>query len=182
MSTLALDLATNCGYALLLRDGRIDSGCERFAPGSKERDGARWVKFRHWLIEVKNSAEVRRVVYERVVGAGPGQVYAQQVYGGFLATLQAFCEHHGIEYEGYAVGTIKKQWTGNGAAKKPDMIKRCRDLGFNVEDDNEADAIALLHVALGRVPPLPLEAHLARVRRPRANPDRATRALNMDPF
>lgn len=177
MTTLALDLATTMGYALLRADGRIESGSERFAIATRERDGARWVKFRRWLVDMKAAhPDLRLVAWEKIVGAGPGQVYAQQVHGGFLAILQHFCEHHQIEYVGHPVGTIKKRWTGNGHAKKHDMIARCKALGFNPTDDNEADAIALLHVATDRVPPLPIEAQ-AQKRKPRAKADKATRNL-----
>jgi Holliday junction resolvasome RuvABC endonuclease subunit len=49
-------------------------------------------------------------------------------------------------------GQVKKQFAGSGKASKDDMIKQCRALGFNVKSDNEADAIAVLHVATGRCP------------------------------
>ena len=181
MSTLALDLATVCGYAILRSDGRIESGSEKFNPKTGEGQGARWTRFRAWLVEAKNTHDVDRVAYELVVGGVPGQVYAAQIYGGFVAILQAFCEHHRIPYTGHHVGTIKKAWTGNGAAKKALMVARCKELGFTPRDDNEADAIALLHVELGRVPALPIERQVKK--RPlKPNTDKATRGLAFDPF
>lgn len=181
MTTLALDLGTQLGYAIARADGRIESGSESFALRAKEGDGMRWVHFRRWLVEMKAVHDFKRVAYELVIGGVPGQVYAAQVYGGFVAILQAFCEHHQINYAGHHVGTIKKAWTGSGAAKKHHMIARAKALGFNVTDNNEADAIALLHVELGRVPPLPLEAQIKK--RPlRKNTDKATRALALDAF
>lgn len=182
MTLLALDLATEMGFALLRADGRIESGSIKFQPRAKEGEGARWMNFKRWLVETKAANEgLDRIAYELVVGGVPGQVYAAQIYGGFVAILQAFCEHHQIAYSGYHVGTIKKRWTGNGAAKKPEMVARCKALGFNVDNHNEADAIALLHVALDRVPALPLEAQFKK--RPlRANPDTASKSLALDPF
>lgn len=182
MIALALDLGTNTGYAILRADGRIESGTERFIAGTKEGDGMRWVHFRRWLIETKAANEgLSRIAYELVVGGVPGQVYAAQIYGGFVAIMQAFCEHHAIEYTGVHVGTIKKRWTGNGAAKKHEMVARCKDLGFDPGTDNEADAIALLHVALDRVPALPLEKQFKK--RPlKANPDKASGEIAFDPF
>lgn len=152
MTTLALDLATTCGYALVREDGRIESGVEKFAPKKREGEGMRWVRFRNWLIDTKNTRGFDRVAYELVVGAGPGQVYAQQVYGGFLAVLQSFCEHHQIPYHGHHVGTIKKAWTGKGNATKEEMVARAELLGFRPKDHNEADAIALLCLDSGRAP------------------------------
>lgn len=153
MTVLALDLATCTGFAILRADGSVESGSKGFAPRSKEGDGQRWARFRSWLLDIKRVHEpIERIAYEEVVGGVPGQVYAAQVYGGFVAVLQLFAEHHDIPYQGYNVSTIKKAWTGKGNATKHMMIARCRTLGFNPKDDNEADAIALLHVALDRVP------------------------------
>jgi Holliday junction resolvasome RuvABC endonuclease subunit len=180
--TLALDLGTNMGFAIARADGRIESGCERFAPKGTEGDGMRFVRFRRWLLELKQANEqLRHVAFERVVGGVPGQVYAAQVYGGFVAVLMVFCEHHQITYEGVHVGTIKKRWTGNGAAKKHDMIARCVEQGFKPANDNEADAIALLHIACDQVPELPIERQVKK--RPlKKNPDTASAAIQFDPF
>lgn len=41
---------------------------------------------------------------------------------------------------------IKKFWVGNGKASKMDMIDKATDLGFNVRNDHEADALALLRL------------------------------------
>lgn len=181
MTVLALDLATQCGYAILRADGRIESGSERFAACGKEGAGMRWVHFRHWLVDQRAQHEFTKVAYELVVGGGPSQIYAQQVYGGFVAVLQTFCEHHRIQYQGHHVGTIKKAWTGIGNAPKFEMIARAKHLGFNPKDDNEADAIALLHLATDRVPKLPI-GRLTSKPKPRTKPDKATRPLAIDPF
>lgn len=180
--TLALDLGTNLGFALLRADGRIESGYEKFAPRAKEGEGMRFVRFKRWLLDTKQAnGQLAHVAFERVVGGVPGQVFAAQVYGGFLAVMMMFCEHHQLTYEGFHVGTIKKRWTGNGAAKKPEMMARCQALGFAPANDNEADAIALLHLACDRVPELPLEKQFKK--RPlKKNADTATGAIPFDPF
>ena len=69
---------------------------------------------------------------------------AAHVYGGYLATLQRVCDDMRVPLEGYAVGTIKKFATGNGAAKKPEMIRAANEFAqANIEDDNEADAVCI---------------------------------------
>ncbi|MBN4688608.1 hypothetical protein, partial [Escherichia coli] len=73
---------------------------------------------------------------------------AAHAYGGFLATLTAWCEHHGVPYQGVPVGTIKKHVTGKGNASKDEMMVAMRARGYQPADDNEADALALLHWAL----------------------------------
>lgn len=169
---LALDLATHTGWALLRADGRVESDEERFDIRKGEGPGARWVKFRRWLIEMKTKNEhLSRIVYEKVIGHGPGQVFAAQIHGGFVAHLEAFCEHHVIEYEGFGVSTIKKQFTGAGNAQKVDVIRQCEALGFRPGGHNEADAIALLHVATNRCPILTMNGATPKKRRPKPQPE-----------
>ena len=68
-----------------------------------------------------------------------------------MATLTSWCEHHKIPYQGVPVGTIKKHATGKGNASKEDMIAAMVGMGYQVTDDNVADALALLHWALSEV-------------------------------
>jgi len=53
-----------------------------------------------------------------------------------------------VPYEGIPVGTIKRHVAGKGNASKDEVIAAVRALGFEPEDDNEADALALLAWAL----------------------------------
>ena len=48
------------------------------------------------------------------------------------------------------MGTIKRHVTGKGNADKQAVIDAVRKLGFAPADDNEADALALLHWALAK--------------------------------
>ena len=43
---------------------------------------------------------------------------------------------------------MKRHIAGKGNAPKDDVIAAVRALGFDPEDDNEADALAVLHWAL----------------------------------
>ncbi|CDO46855.1 phage related protein [Bartonella henselae] len=78
------------------------------------------------------------------------RIDAAHVYGGLLATLTAWCEYHQIPYEGIPVGTIKKKMTGKGNASKEEIIKVVCAKGHAPCDDNEADALAILHVMKGK--------------------------------
>lgn len=174
--TLALDLATLAGYALLRADGRIESGEERFDLKKGEGEGARYLKFRRWLVELKQAnPELARLVYEKT--QGPTR-QSPQIYCGLLATLQMFGEHHQIPCDGIAVSTVKKQFAGSGRAQKVDMMTQCRSLGFNPGGHNEADAIALLHVATGTAPLLTPCGATPKKRLPKVVPQFA----GADPF
>jgi len=48
------------------------------------------------------------------------------------------------------VGTIKRHATGRGNAGKAEVIAAMKARGYTVRDDNEADALALLHWALAQ--------------------------------
>ena len=146
---LALDLGTTTGWALRGSDGNVTSGSESFRPQRFEGGGMRFLRFKRWLTELKTVAdgidalhfeEVRRHV----------STDAAHAYGGFLATLTAWCEHHQIPYQGVPVGTIKKHATGKGNAGKDEVIAAMSARGHTPGDDNEADALALLHWAIAQ--------------------------------
>jgi len=145
--TLALDLGTTTGWALRPRDGNMAHGFVSFKTQRFEGGGMRFLRFKNWLSEIKSiTGDIQAVYFEEVrrhVG-----VDAAHVYGGLMATLTTWCEHHRIPYQGVPVGTIKKHATGKGNAGKSDVIAAMRALGHPVTDDNEADALAILHWAI----------------------------------
>ncbi len=125
---LAIDLGTTTGWALRPRDGQWAHGFVSLKPHRFEGGGMRYLRFKRWLSELKGMAT--------------------DIHGGLLATLTAWCEHHSIPYQGVPVGTIKKHATGKGNAGKDEVIAAMRAKGHPVTDDNEADALALLHWAV----------------------------------
>lgn len=120
-SVLALDLGTTTGWAIRFHDGVITSGTMRFTPSRFEGGGMRYLRFRHWLGDIARLASgLERIVFEEVRRhAGTD---SSHIYGGFLATLTAWCEQKAIPYEGVPVGTIKRFATGRGNADKATMI------------------------------------------------------------
>ena len=147
MAVLALDLGTRTGFAVG-GDGAIICGTQDFTPSRYDSSAMRFVKFTGWLDQIHAARPIRHIVYEEV--RRHAGVNAAHVYGGFMAHLLAWAETHGpIPAEAYAVGTIKKFWTGKGNAGKGEMIARAEAMGFEVPDDNAADALAMLHMALG---------------------------------
>lgn len=139
---LALDLGTNTGWAIS-RDGVTTSGTASFKVGRYEGGGMRYLRFQRWLDELALNG-LDAIHFEEVRRhAGTD---AAHVYGGLLATLTAWCEHRGIPYSGIPVGSIKKHATGKGNANKEAMIAAAVARGFTPVDDNEADALALLHL------------------------------------
>ena len=144
---LALDLGTRTGWALSQRDGEITSGTVEFRNDRWQGGGMRFLRFKGWLTEIKQAAGGLDAVFLEEVRRHAG-VDASHAYGGFLAVLTAWCEHHGIAYEAVPVGTVKRHVTGKGNADKAAVIAAVRRLGFDPGDDNEADALALLRWAI----------------------------------
>ena len=140
---LALDLGTTTGWALRSHDGLITSGTASFRPGRYDGGGMRYLRFTNWLTELDRlSGPIAAIWFEEVRRhAGTD---AAHVYGGLMASLSGWGELRGIRYEGVPVGTIKRHATGKGNAPKQAMIDAARAKGFSPEDDNEADAIAIL--------------------------------------
>lgn len=144
---LALDLGTHTGWALHQLDGTITSGTEHFKPQRFEGGGMRFLRFKRWLNELLTVGQHINAVYFEEVRRHAG-VDAAHAYGGFMGHLTAWCEQHNIPYQGVPVGTIKKHATGKGNAGKDEMIAAAHSCGHDPADDNEADALALLHWAI----------------------------------
>jgi Holliday junction resolvasome RuvABC endonuclease subunit len=144
---LALDLGTTTGWALRGRDAVITSGSPSFKPQRFEGGGMRYLRFKRWLTELKAASDGVDAVFFEEVRRHAG-VDAAHAYGGFMAHLTAWCEHHRIPYQGVPVGTIKKHVTGKGTAGKAEVMLAVHALGHAPADDNEADALALLHWAI----------------------------------
>jgi Holliday junction resolvasome RuvABC endonuclease subunit len=140
---LALDLGSTTGFAIARPDGDITSGTAEFRLDRWQSGGMRFLRFKRWLTELKHQAGgFDLVVYEQV--RNHAGIDAGHAYGGWLAILTSWCEHHGIAYQGVPVGTIKRFIAGKGNADKAAVIAAVRARGFNPADDNEADAIAIL--------------------------------------
>ena len=147
---LALDLGTTTGWAIVDSAAAGDralviSGSQAFKPGRFDGGGMRYLRFANWLDEVKGGHQIARVAFEEV--RRHQGVDAAHAYGGFMATLTRWCESQDpkVPYEGVPVGTIKKLATGKGNADKAAVLKWARGEGYSPVDDNEADALALLH-------------------------------------
>ena len=146
-AVLALDLGQHTGWALAYPRGPITSGTETFKAGRFEGGGMPLLRFAAWLDELQAKAGPLTAVVFEEVRAHRGTA-AAHTYGAFLGQLTAWCELHQVPYQGVPVGTIKKHATGKGNASKDEMVASVRARGHQPVDDNEADALALLHWAI----------------------------------
>lgn len=144
---LALDLGSRTGWAVRGADGLITSGTVEFRPGRFQGGGMAFLRFKGWLDQLQAISGPVHAVFFEEVRRHLGTI-AAHIYGGFLGQLSAWCEFHEIPYEGVPVGTIKRHVAGTGNADKQAVIDAVRALGFVPADDNEADALAILHWAM----------------------------------
>lgn len=144
MTLLTLDLGTSLGFAIF-KDGRFMSGTKKLGR-YKERFGERFYEFRKWLLNIILKHGIKSIYFERVYGHKG--VEAAHCYGGFMYTLASVCFQHNILCIGLTVQAIKKFMTGKGNASKNEMIAAEKVKGFNPRTHDEADAIAVMLLAI----------------------------------
>jgi Holliday junction resolvasome RuvABC endonuclease subunit len=153
--TLALDLATVCGWASM-GGGVMTSGSHDFTrySGSKRRAadhvGESYAMFHRWLAEKLRTDKPGAIAYEEVCRWGG--YAAAHCFGGFRGHMLALAASHGIPCYGYTPSAVKIFWTGKGNADKGAMVSATRRKFPDVDltDDNEADAIAILNLHLSK--------------------------------
>jgi len=138
---LALDPATHCGYAL----SHALYGVWDLSAKRDESAGMRLIRLRSKLREIILSERIELVVFERPGGRFKASIIVQSEIQGQIKTV---CEDLKVEYRAYSSTEIKKYATGKGNAGKPAMIYAAQTkLGYQGDDDNEADALWLLELA-----------------------------------
>lgn len=143
---LCVDLGNEYGYAIK-QSASIDYGWDKLTSGSKNNPGKKFQLFEFWLREL-NDIELTGIYYELVQWNNGAS--ASRAHSGYIAVLQMYAYRREIQCEGVAVKTIKKFWTGNGNASKEMMIEEAVKRGFDTDNDNCADALALLHYVLNK--------------------------------
>ena len=140
MKILALDVATKTGFKTETASGVWDFNKQKRG----DSYGMRLIRFKSSVREILDLEKIDIVVYERPAGMFKSSII---VASEMIGVLIALCEERGIQYTAYSATEIKKFATGKGNAKKQDMIDSAVELGFNVIDDNHADAIHLYNLA-----------------------------------
>lgn len=150
--TLALDLATTTGFALL-GQGIVSSGSQYFGTKVKKGQphppaGLQFAQFENWLKTRLRDDKPLEIAYEEVFRWMSSS--AAHVFCGLRAIMLKEALRHQVPCFAYSPTTIKKHFCGSGNAKKEVMIATAlmRWPGLDYTDDNEIDAIAILHTHL----------------------------------
>lgn len=142
---LALDVATNCGWA----HSSGPSGTWDLSVKRDESSGMRLIRLVAKLNEMKAAAGVDLLFFEAA------QVYIGHMSGvlveaEMLGTVKLWCEQNNVEYASRNIAQIKKHATGKGNAKKDMMLAsaRARWSDRQIKTADEADALWLLDLVL----------------------------------
>lgn len=137
---LALDPATKFGWAI----STDIYGVWDLTTRRDQSQGFKLLRFRAMLDEVCKLNNVSTIAYEKPGGRN----YAALVlHSKLVGEIEKYCEENDIEYKGYSAGDIKKFATGKGNSGKPAMIEAAQErLGYEGNDDNEADALWILEL------------------------------------
>jgi len=150
-TTLSLDLGSSFGWALAHNGKIVESGIVNLY--SKDtHPGTRFTRFHNWL--ATKGKGVKHIVYEKISRFESAD--SAKVHCGLLALTQMYCLNAGKRMTALHVNTVKKEFTGNGHAKKEEICRTAHRLGWKGGhldtdvDHDEADAIAIMWVHLTR--------------------------------
>lgn len=132
---LSLDIATKTGWKT-----ETSSGVWNLKPNRGESEGMRVVRFKAKVRELIQLENIDLIAYERPAGMHKSSI---MVASEMVGVLKDLCIELNINLACYSATEIKKFATGKGNANKEAMIAAATKLGYNPQDDNEADAIHL---------------------------------------
>ena len=149
MKILALDLATKTGWAQFVDNsestGRIESGVFDFAS-----DGHKGMRAIHCWQAIEHLVKSQRfdaIYYEKPYNHSSNQ--AAHMFGWWECLMHMALANNGQPMPiQISPAAIKKFITGKGNANKEAVIAAIKARGYKPKDDNEADALALLLLAL----------------------------------
>lgn len=141
---LCLDLGSNVGWAKVCEGVVVGYGLQKFKGDIYIDFSSRLRGYYEWLRETL--ADVKMVYFEEVRFSGSFSSFLQ-VFGMYVGILFLLCNKYDIGYRGVSVSLIKRKFALSGDAKKEDMIKTANELGYQVTDDNVADAIGVAYAS-----------------------------------
>jgi Holliday junction resolvasome RuvABC endonuclease subunit len=136
---LAIDPGARLGWAVRTHPQRVMFGTEDFS----EYEGVAGrvhTKFHHWFSQFLVTVRPDVLISEAPIFRGK---HSEYLYGfSVLMTMSAF--ERGMVIERVNLMTVKAQIANHGRAEKERMIRAVRELGYPVETEHEADAVAIL--------------------------------------
>lgn len=146
---LALDQATDCGWAVTIDRGvTITSGAVRLPTDTSISRGKRLRFFSQWLANMIARHDIEVIIYEKPNLGGRMALPAARFLLGLAALIELTADTLGCKLVEVASSSVKLHATGSGSAKKKDMVEAARLRGWIARTDDEADALWLLDSVL----------------------------------
>lgn len=153
MDVLALDLATNTGWASRREAGVVSFGSFRL-PKTGDDVGEYLSVFHHWLIDIVAcfDTEALAVVFEAPILPKTTGIKVVRKLQGLAAHTEFVCNQLAVsrcmEVNNMSV---RKHFIGSGGYKRDEAkrltVMQCTERGFKPQNDDEADALACLDYA-----------------------------------
>lgn len=152
MNILSLDAANKTGYAWF--DGkRIGYGAwdlPAMAAKDFSRTATRLTVLHAKIVELHGRTPFDLIVYEASGFGASNNPHTAAMHDRMRGVIEYTADTLGVPHAAVGITTIKKWATGNGHAKKPQMIQACETF-FKItlaqDQDNEADSLLLLEFA-----------------------------------
>jgi hypothetical protein len=153
---LTLDMAKRLGWAAGVPGDRPRSGVVQLRGQSH---GEVYAALGNWLDDARQVHQPSTLIFEApLIGGQHAGINAARLALGMVAIVEQFCWDNGIDCLEEHVGRTRKEVIGRGSfpkgTAKAEVMAWLRGRGFEVTDDNQADALLLwLHaesVALKR--------------------------------
>lgn len=140
MMILALDLSTHTGWAAGPLGGRPSFGTHHL-PKTGDDIGRMLVAYEDWLRAMVADVRPTHVFFEAPI-LSQRTMTARKLMG-LASETERLCHRLGLPVREVNLMTVKKRFTGSGRAEKARMIEEARRRGWDVKDDNQADALAI---------------------------------------
>lgn len=159
MTVLALDLASVSGWAYGDPGGAPTHGYIRFAKAGSSHEAifASAMRWMTGMMRIKPSLVVWESPLSTVFRRGRTTTDTTSILFGLPAVIGAVAFEHGVydlrkadtrDVRNFFIGSNPKR-----ARAKPMVIAQCKRQGWNVTDDNEADALAVWHYQCSIIAP-----------------------------
>lgn len=149
INIVAFDQATMCGVAYQEVGEPFGVELWDLKIKSKESQGMKWIRFEARVKKFLAKHDIKALAYELPSGRNINPIIHSSK---LICILEKVCVESGIEYVELSSSEIKKFGTGKGNANKVMMIEAAKELwGYEGEDDNEADAIHILHLLKSKI-------------------------------
>jgi len=145
MKILGIDPSTHCGWAVVSKDGILETGTTHADKDITNRI-ARFDDLAERLIADAYVGDIGLVVIEDYVRMAR---FVSSVSYEVGAIVRRALWATGTPILEVSPTSAKKFATGSGKAKKKQVMAACKDLwGFDTKDDNQADALVLAQMGL----------------------------------